>query len=249
MTGPAREWVTFPDPKNKHHKWEIDVTFLTSHWNCIYGCGCQGVLTEPAPEMHQGCCSYGAHFTDKKDRDKVVRMAKQLRDDEWQFAKAGRKKGVVAKAGKGDWRTRLVQDACIFLNRPGFPGGPGCAFHVHAMNSGVHHSELKPEVCWQLPLTVDTRDEDDDTTTSVLTEFGRTGWGEGGEEFAWWCTEDPAAFTGAEPVYRSMADELRLTLGDALYPEVVEYLDRRTKGDGVPLPHPTESPVEFSSRR
>ena len=27
----------------------------------------------------------------------------------------------------------------------------------------------------------------------VLSEFGRSGWGEGGEEFAWWCTEAPEA--------------------------------------------------------
>ena len=43
----------------------FDVTFLLSRWTCIFGDGCQGVLTGPAPELVQGCCSYGAHFTDE----------------------------------------------------------------------------------------------------------------------------------------------------------------------------------------
>ena len=33
----------------------------------------------------------------------------------------------------------------------------------------------------------------------LITEFARDGWGEGGEEFAWWCTEAPEAFTAHEP--------------------------------------------------
>ncbi len=48
-SGAMREWVTFQDPKRKKHVWHVDVTFLTSHWSCIFGNGCQGVLTEPAP--------------------------------------------------------------------------------------------------------------------------------------------------------------------------------------------------------
>ena len=59
----AHEWVSFEDPAEER-EWRFDVTFLLSHWGCLYGCGCQGVLTAPAPEMAQGCCSYGAHFTD-----------------------------------------------------------------------------------------------------------------------------------------------------------------------------------------
>ena len=32
----------------------------------------------------------------------------------------------------GETVTRLLDDACIFLNRPGFAGGAGCAFHIAA---------------------------------------------------------------------------------------------------------------------
>jgi hypothetical protein len=253
-SGPIREWVSFDDPKEEGRSWRIDVTFLTSHWQCIFGQGCQGVLTEPAPEMIQGCCSYGAHFSNRKDRDRVVRAAKELSDDEWQYAKAGRSKGVYAQCGKDEegrieWRTRLVDDACIFLNRPGFPAGPGCALHQHAMRTGRHHSELKPDVCWQLPLRSEDEEQEDGTVVSTFSEFGRDGWGEGGTEFAWWCTEAPEAFTGSEPVYQSMGEEMRKMLGDELYKQVVAYLDGRARSKPPPAPHPSEVPVKFSRRR
>jgi hypothetical protein len=255
MVRAAREWVTFPDPKEKGRRWQIDVTFLLSNWQCIFGQGCQGVLTERAPELELGCCSYGAHFSDRNDRDLVVRAAHDLRDDEWQFAKVGRKKGIYAKAGKDDdgvveWRTRLVDDACIFLNRTGFGTGPGCALHVHAMRTGTHHSELKPEVCWQLPLRRLDEEQEDGSVVSTLTEFGREGWGEGGQDFAWWCTEAPAAFSGAEPVYRSMGAELRKMLGKRLHRAVVEYLDARYDDRDVPpVEHPASVPVKITRKR
>ena len=76
--------------------------------------------------------------------------------DLWQFSKEGRKKGISTRIGthegKADWRTRLVDGACIFLNRPGWASGPGCALHQWGMRTGTHHSALKPEICWQLPL-------------------------------------------------------------------------------------------------
>lgn len=254
MLRAAREWVTFDDPDEEGRRWQIDVTFLLSRWQCIFGNGCQGVLTEKAPELVHGCCSYGAHFSDRKDRDAVVRMSRQLHDDEWQFAQIGRKKGIYAKAGKNDdgkpdWRTRIVKDACIFLNRPGFPAGPGCALHQHAMRIGAHHSDWKPEVCWQLPLRRVDEEQKDGSVVSTLTEFGREGWGEGGEDFAWWCTEAPAAFTASEPVYRTMEVELRKMLGKKLHRAVVAYLDAREAARGFPpVAHPAAVPVSITTK-
>jgi len=249
MTGPTREWVTFADPKKKKLNWQIDVTFLTSSWSCIFGAGCQGVLTAPAPELVQGCCSYGAYFSSKKDRDKVVKIAKQLPAELWQFRDKGTAKGIYAKDGK-EWRTRLVDDACIFLNRPGWESGPGCAIHQYGLQTGQHHSDLKPEVCWQLPLHREDREEDDGTTTATLSEFARTGWGEGGEDFAWWCTEAHDAFTGAEPVYRSLEPELRKMLGDELFESVAEYLDARESAlPPRPVTHPAQVPVSLGPTR
>ena len=60
------EWLSFEDPE-EDRTWVFDVTFLLSSWTCIYGHGCQGVLTGPAEHLAQGCCSYGAHFIDDDD--------------------------------------------------------------------------------------------------------------------------------------------------------------------------------------
>ena len=111
--GPAREWVTFADPTDEGRTWQVDVTFLLSSWECIFGCGCQGIWTAPTPELVHGCCTYGAHFTDKSDRDHVAKVAKTLTADEWQFAKRGRKHGIFEKVvpepddepGPTEWKT------------------------------------------------------------------------------------------------------------------------------------------------
>src|SRR5207248_1928657 len=122
----------------------FDVTFMLSHWGCIFGRGCQGVLTEPAPELVEGCCSYGAHFVDAADRRRVERAAKTLTDEQWQFKKKGQQRGIVKVSKKGEMQTRLVDGACIFLNRPGFPGGAGCALHRAAIERDVPHLDLEP---------------------------------------------------------------------------------------------------------
>ena len=114
--------------------------------------GCQGVLTGPAPEMAQGCCSYGAHFTNDEDLARVKAAAKTLTPDQWQFAAKGRRGGVARRGAGGVAVTKMVEGACIFLNRPGFPGGPGCALHRAALERGPDPMDLKPDVCWQLPL-------------------------------------------------------------------------------------------------
>ena len=183
------EWVSFEDP-DEHRTWVFDVTFLTSNWTCIFGRGCPGVLTEAAPELVHGCCSYGAHFTGKDDRRHVETMAERLTPDQWQFRKQAKKRGGPIKVNReGDTVTRLVDGACIFLNRPGFPGGPGCALHRAALEAGERFMDWKPEVCWQLPLR---RIDDTDVyghVTSTVREWKRRDWGEGGQEFHWWCTE------------------------------------------------------------
>ncbi|MBV8235771.1 MAG: hypothetical protein JO075_08725, partial [Acidimicrobiia bacterium] len=91
-TDGTHEWISFEDP-DEERTWVFDVTFMLSHWGCIFGRGCQGVLTEPAPELVHGCCSYGAHFVDAADRRRVERAARTLTDDQWQFKKKGLQRG------------------------------------------------------------------------------------------------------------------------------------------------------------
>jgi hypothetical protein len=233
----AREWISFEDP-TEERTWVFDVTFLLSRWTCIFGQGCQGVLTGPASDLVQGCCSYGAHFTDAADEARVEAAAKTLTAKQWQFRKEGRAKGVVTTNDDGERVTPMVEDACVFLNRPGFAGGPGCALHRAALDRGERPMDLKPDVCWQLPLRREERDDGGGHITSTIVEWKRVDWGEGGDEFHWWCTEAPEAFAGAAPVYRAMADELTGLVGDEVYERLAGYLDERS-GGSVPLPHPT----------
>ena len=233
----AHEWVTFEDP-TELRTWVFDVTFLVSRWQCIFGQGCQGVLTGPAEGLAQGCCSYGAHFTDDDDVRRVRAAARTLTPDDWQFASEAKRGGVIKTEPDGTRVTRLIDDACIFLNRPGFSGGPGCALHRAALSRGQAPLELKPDVCWQLPLRrEDTTDDSSGRVTSTVTQWDRRHWGGGGEEFHWWCTEAPEAFTGSKAVYVTLAPELRAMIGDDMYSELAAYLDAR-RGAGVALPHP-----------
>jgi hypothetical protein len=233
----AHEWVTFEDPKRKR-EWRFDVSFLESNWTCIFGDGCKGVLTEDATELVQGCCSYGAHFVDEKDARRVEKAAKRLTDDQWQFKSKGAK-GTTRTKKNGEITTRLVDDACIFLNRPGFKRGPGCALHVLAMDTGESYIPLKPEVCWQVPLRRDDESRDDGYIVTSIRQWDRRDWGGGGEEFHWWCTESPDAFVGRTRVVDSMKDELVAMIGESTYEMLLSYMDSRaSQPKGVRLPHP-----------
>jgi hypothetical protein len=223
------EWVSFDDP-DEDRTWVFDVTFLTSPWTCIFGQGCPGVLTGPAPELVHGCCSYGAHFTGQADIDRTVEMAERLTDEQWQFRKvAKRRGGVVKRTAAGEDVTRLVRDACIFLNRPEFPGGAGCALHRAALEAGERPLDWKPDVCWQLPLRLEEETDPYGHVTSTLREWKRRDWGAGGFEFHWWCTDDPEAFVGRRPVYEELRDEIIELVGAGPYRSVVRHLKDRVR--------------------
>ena len=143
MPDDLHEWVSFEDP-DEERTWVFDLTFLTSPWTCIYGDGCQGVLTGPAADLEQGCCSYGAHFVDEDDEATMLAHAERLTPEQWQFHDVGHRKAGPTKTNKaGEIKTRLVDGACIFLNRPGFEGGIGCALHSAALEAGERPARLE----------------------------------------------------------------------------------------------------------
>jgi hypothetical protein len=230
----VHEWVSFEDP-DADRTWLFDATFLRSNWSCIFGAGCQGVLDAPAEELNQGCCSYGAHFVDDDDVANLVKHVVRLEPRHWQFHAKAKRKGFLEPDGDGGTKTTLADDACIFLNRPGFAGGAGCALHIAATEAGERPLDWKPNVCWQLPLRLHHTTDDQGHTTSTLREWKRRDWGEGGESFHWWCTSDPEAFVGAQPVYDYLRDEIVEMIGEDVYREL-ERLLRRAKW--TPLPHP-----------
>ena len=227
--------MSFEDP-DEARTWVFDVTFLLSRWTCIFGRGCQGVLTGPAEDLSQGCCSYGAHFVDDEDEAAVAAAAARLRSDQWQHRASGRRGGSVITDDSGARVTRLVNGACIFLNRPGFARGPGCALHVGALDAGERPLDWKPDVCWQLPLR--REDEvDGERVTSTVRQWDRADWGDGGAEFHWWCTESGDAFVGGVPVYAGLRDELVELTSEAAYALVASHCDARL-ARAKPLPHP-----------
>ena len=237
MTPPddLHEWLSFDLDDETY---QFDVTFLTSPWTCIFGNGCPGVLSGPAPELVQGCCSYGAHFTGKADRKRVATLADTLGVDEWQFrAESDEAGGPIHKNDDGEWVTRLVDDACIFLNRPDFTNGPGCALHQAAVARDERFLDWKPDVCWQLPLRLEQKVDENEHTTYVLREWKRRDWGDGGAEFHWWCTDDPDAMVGHRPVYEELHDEIVELVGELAFDSFVQQVKNRPSEQL--LPHPS----------
>lgn len=236
------EWVTFDDEDGD--TWQFDLTFLTSNYGCIYGNGCPGVFTELAPEYEHGCCTYGAHFVDKEDRQSIRKQIERLEPGEWEFAdRAEEMGGPIFKNDDGEWVTQTVDDACIFLNRPGFEHGAGCALHQAAVRRGERPLDWKPDVCWQVPIRFDEHTDDNGHTTFILREWKRRDWGEGGAEFAWWCTDDPLAFNEDRPVWKTSRDEIVELVGEAPYERLVDIIRKRVeqaeRGNApVFLPHP-----------
>ena len=230
----ARDWVEFVDPADPLGVVRADLTWLLSGWTCIYGRGCEGVIEGRADD---GCCTHGAFYADDQDRVRVEGFAAQLTTKHWQYAAIGRVGGVSEYDTLEDepaLRTRAVEGACVFLNRPGFAGGAGCALHALAERQGLHPLETKPDVCWQLPVRrtqewVERPDEVSVLVTSIG-EFDRRGWGPAGADLHWWCTSSPLAHVGAEPLWVSYAAELTELLGAPAYAELARLCVLRTAG-------------------
>jgi hypothetical protein len=237
-----REWIEFEDPINPEHHIRADLTWLCSRWTCIFGNGCHGVVEGRATD---GCCSHGAFFSDDEDLQRVRQHVKDLTPETWQYYKVGHKKGITEKDSVGEdedrVRTRRVDGACLFLNRPGFPGGEGCSLHALALRTGQHPLDTKPEVCWQLPLRREqewvTRPDETKILLSTVTEFDRRGWGEGGHDLHWYCTSAPEAHVGAEPVYLSNGPEIAALIGQAAYTELARLCSLRL-AQGLIAEHP-----------
>lgn len=222
-----REWLSILDPADHHDRYLFDVSFLLSDYRCIYGQGCPGIGYEADPVL--GCCAHGAHYVDDDDRRRVESAAAELDSATFDNIGAARRQGVSANVpGATQMRTRLRNDACIFLNRG---ERPGCALHHLAVDRGEHPMTTKPEVCWIVPLrreiAEDTADDGQPRVTTTITSYDRGAWGPGGADFGWWCTESAEAYVADDPVYRTMAAELVAMTSPAVYAELAAELERR----------------------
>ena len=251
-----RAFVEFNDPADADTVFRCDLTWLTSRWACIFGHGCQGIYAERPDD---GCCTLGAHFADTDDERRVGKAVRQLTSSQWQYRREAKAGGwveledvaTVADGAEPARKTRVVDGACIFLNRPGFPAGAGCALHQLALSQGREVLHTKPDVCWQLPIrrqfrTV-TRTDDTSYTEVTIAEYGRDGWGPGGHDLDWYCTANTEAHHGREPVYRSSRAELVALLGEAAYDVLAQICADFQARPGTTMRHAadpasTESP-------
>jgi hypothetical protein len=198
--------------------WRFDTAFLRSKWTCIWGRGCLGILPEPSPELGQGCCSVGAEFEDEDEARLIGALGATLDPLRFQYhaeAQAGGVFNDVSRTG-----TRVIDGACIFLNRPGFSGGAGCALHLAALDGGERPQDWKPAVCWQLPIKVDWEVVDGGSEVANVRRWTRGDWGAEGGTMAWCCTEGDRAYVGERPVIESLAQELEGTVGTEVFVEL-----------------------------
>jgi hypothetical protein len=244
-----RQWVEFVDPGDDEQMIKADLTWLTSRWTCIFGRGCQGIS---AKRPDAGCCVHGAHFAGKKDKKSVSQWVAKLGPEMWEHHRTGHKKGWT-EFEDGDEKTRVVKGACIFHNSEGFAGGFGCALHHLAAAEGVSFIETKPQVCWQLPMrrTYERRkfEDGDDKLVVIIGEYQARDWGSGGHDFNWYCTDNPEAHIGEDPVYLSNRDELLALIGPQAYEQLAamcrdrEALLATGRFGAALLPHPSDPTV------
>ncbi len=230
---PAGGKAVTVDDAETETTWVFDQEFLTSNWECVWGRGCQGILDHRAEELQQGCCSLGAEVDPDEARN-LTALAAVIDPSRFQYHQAAAE-GVLSDSSSDElgWHTRVIDDACIFLNRPGFEGGAGCALHLEAMASDESPLEWKPSVCWQLPVHVDWERRPDGGEVATVRRWNRDDWGQHGETMAWVCTEESASYIGETPVVESLEEELKLIVGTPVYLELKRALTKGEAGEGT----------------
>lgn len=198
--------------------WRFEPEFMRSNWTCIWGRGCKGILDHPAEHLQQGCCSVGAELTDLEEAMTVSALASTIPQELWQHAASVDANDVFSDETRSN--TKVVDGACIFLNRPGFAGGAGCALHLAADDAGESPIDWKPSVCWQLPVRVDWAMQPDGVEHATVRRWSRADWGDDGDTMAWCCTEDGEAYVGTSAVVDSLAEELAGIAGQHVYVEL-----------------------------
>ncbi len=239
----ASLWLEVTDPDEPGQRFRLDLSWLASDYRCIFGAGCLGIERDK-PEF--GCCPLGAHFTEQADQDRVARVVEQLGPQQWQYHEQAAALGwwqehdvEVDGQLEPERATVIVDGACILFNRPGFATGAGCALHQWALAAGRPPHEVKPDVCWQLPIrrSYRTVTRPDETTYLEVSigEYDRRGWGPGGHDLDWYCTRDPIAHDSEQPVYQRYAAELIELMGPAGYAVLAEHAEAFRTG---PFVHP-----------
>lgn len=245
-----REWFEFTNPDDEHHVFSVDLTWVESHYSCAFGtANCHGIDAN-LPEV--GCCGHGAYMADETDRDQLYDAVSNMPAKYWQLRPRDVDKFLANADGSQlepwlEWdeldgedgepepalKTPIVDGACIFANRRGWATGPGCALHQWALDAGEELTVVKPEVCWQLPLRrhedYEERTDGQEILRTQIGEYDRRGWGNGGEDFDWYCTGDSACHSNPEPIWRSHKTELVALMGEKCYDILARHCAAREK--------------------
>ena len=102
----------------------------------------------------------------------------------------------------------------------------------------------KPEVCWQVPFSredaYEERSDGEEILRTTIGEYDRRGWGNGGEDFDWYCSADPSCHIAEEPLWKSQKTELIALLGEECYEILATHCEARARS-GVEFPrHPAD---------
>lgn len=235
--GFPRMWTEFVNPDDSDEIFRLDLTWLTSKWMCVFGQGCKGIY-EDKPDV--GCCALGAHFADDEDFDRVKPFVEKLGPQDWQNYYAYHENWTEYD-DEDELKTAANEHGCVFHNREGFAGGYGCALHGWALRNGMNPLEVKPDVCWQLPIKREFREveraDGTEYTEVQIGEYGRDGWGPGGHDFDWYCTSNTEAHVSPDPVYITYKPELVAMMGENAYAELAQMCEKFLASPLMPM-HP-----------
>lgn len=240
MRGTAHDAPTdYLEFQHENKNWRVNLSFLMSNWKCIYGDGCAGHFGIQDKNIYPdvGCCSDGAYI-EPEEFDALSERVSELTDDEWQpeLRKIAESKGWFTN--KKERKTRVYEKSCIFNNRAGGSNGKvGCAFHILAEKKGIHFTETKPTVCWQVPL----RFYEDQDLVNVIDAWDADDWGGANEDgthnswMCWWCIDAPDAYVGKHMVYQEMKMELIKLMGEGAYLELCRLIVERMGNKIAPM--------------
>ena len=231
------EWISFEDD-HEQRTWVFDATFLRSNWSCIYGAGCKGVLDARRHRARPGLLQLRRPLRRRRRRADRARRARPARAAPLAEPQEGPQQGRPRDRGRRHQdprrrrRVHLPQPARLRRRRR------LRAAHRRARGRRAATSTGSPTCAGSCRCASSTTPTTTATSPRRLREWKRRDWGEGGDEFHWWCTESDDAFVGGAPVYQYLRDEIIEMVGQAAYDQMV-IAARTPAVDPAPPPrHP-----------
>ena len=138
----------------------------------------------------------------------------------------------------------MVDGACIFLNRPDFPGGAGCALHGLASRRACTRRDQAGRVLAAADPAAVPRGRAAPTARrtprSASASTTARGWGPGGHDLDWYCSGNTEAHVGVEPVYLSNEAELIELMGQPAYDVLAGRCEAHVRSRSALALHPAD---------